>query len=81
VKLPRPVACRAWLALLSLIAPPGPVDAAAPGTTAIVVTAAGQVAGSNGEIQSFKGIPYAAPEAAADASAADRQVAPHKGCP
>ena len=61
MKLPRPVACRAWLALLSLIAPPGPVDAAAPGTTAIVVTAAGQVAGSNGEIQSFKGIPYAAP--------------------
>ena len=59
--MPRSVTCRAWLAVLSLIAPPGLVEAAAPGTTAVVVTTAGQVAGTNGEIQNFKGIPYAAP--------------------
>jgi len=48
------------LALLWVIAPTGPA-AGLTATTPIVVTTAGSVAGTNGEIQAFKGIPYAAP--------------------
>ena len=59
--MPRLVRYPAWLALVSLIAAAGPAAEAAPATTPIVVTTAGAVAGTNGEIQVFKGIPYAAP--------------------
>ena len=61
MKVPRPVRCPAWLAVLPLISPTSPACEAAPATTPIVVTATGAVAGTNGEIQAFKGIPYAAP--------------------
>ena len=60
MKPPRPLRCAGGLVLLWLIAP-GSSTAAAPATTPIVVTTAGSVVGTNGEIQTFKGIPYAAP--------------------
>src|SRR5262249_13507958 len=51
----------AWLALLSLGAPATPAREAAPPAAPTVVTTTGAVSGTNGEIQAFKGIPYAAP--------------------
>lgn len=59
--IPWPVSGPAWLVLLSLVAPASLAREAAPATAPIVVTSAGAVAGTNGTIQAFKGIPYAAP--------------------
>jgi len=60
MKAPQPAGYPAHLVLLWLISPTG-LTAGAPATTPIVATTAGAVAGTNGEIRTFKGIPYAAP--------------------
>lgn len=56
---PRFAKYRACL-FLSLISPTVPIVEAA-ATAPVVATTAGSVAGTGGEIQTFKGIPYAAP--------------------
>lgn len=61
MKLPHPARYLAWLALLAFITPSSQAQGTASTAKPVVVTRAGSVAGSGGEIESFKGIPYAAP--------------------
>lgn len=63
---PHPATYTAWLALLAVMALPSQAQrTSAEGTASTVkptvVTRAGSVAGIGGDIESFKGIPYAAP--------------------
>jgi carboxylesterase type B len=61
VKAQRSLRSAACLGLLSLLLPTRPAAAARPEPDPVVATSAGSVAGTDGEIRTFKGIPYAAP--------------------
>jgi len=61
MKLPHPARYTAWLALLAFMTPSSQAQETVSTAKPVVVTRAGSVAGTGGEIESFKGIPYAAP--------------------
>ena len=61
MKLPHSARHTVWLALLACMTPSSQAQETASTAKPVVVTRAGSVAGTGGEIESFKGIPYAAP--------------------
>ncbi|MBV9914386.1 MAG: carboxylesterase family protein, partial [Sinobacteraceae bacterium] len=73
--LPRLITC---LTTLMSLMPVGQAQVAAPTGRPIVVTRAGSVAGTAGEIETFKGIPYAAPPVGALRWRAPQPVTPWK---
>ncbi|MBV8852742.1 MAG: carboxylesterase family protein [Sinobacteraceae bacterium] len=73
--LPRLITC---LTTLMSLMPVGQAQVAAPTERPIVVTRAGSVAGTAGEIETFKGIPYAAPPVGALRWRAPQPVTPWK---
>ncbi len=78
MKLTRLLACTACLTF-AVMTPLGRAQAPAPAAKPVVATRTGAVSGTGGEIESFKGIPYAAPPVGALRWRAPEPAKPWKG--
>ncbi|HKF98879.1 MAG TPA: carboxylesterase family protein, partial [Steroidobacteraceae bacterium] len=67
------------LTFLTVLMPFSPAQATAPTAKPVVVTRAGAVSGTGGEVESFKGIPYAAPPVGPLRWRAPQPATPWKG--
>ena len=79
MKPTRFLAYAGCLTLAALMLPPGQALARAPSAQPVVTTQGGPVAGTAGDVETFKGIPYAAPPVGALRWRAPQPVQPWKG--